>query len=86
MLEFLRTRGTLARFTFASTIAVYGSPLRDLVDDAMPMHPGLSYAAQKLAGEVLVQDYSRRGWIDGRIVPLPGIVARPSLPDCCLRS
>jgi nucleoside-diphosphate-sugar epimerase len=82
MLELLRTQpAPPARFTFASTIAVYGAPLPAVVDDRTPMRPGLSYGAHKLVDEILIQDYSRRGWIDGRIVRLPGIVARPPEPS-----
>jgi nucleoside-diphosphate-sugar epimerase len=81
MLELLREQGTGARFVFASTIAVYGAPLPALVDDSTPLRPGLSYGAHKLVDEILIQDYSRRGWIDGRIVRLPGIVARPPEPS-----
>jgi nucleoside-diphosphate-sugar epimerase len=64
-------------FVFASSIAVLGAPLPAMVDDATVPHPRLSYGAQKLIGEVLVEDFSRRAWIDGRAVRLPGIVARP---------
>jgi nucleoside-diphosphate-sugar epimerase len=67
-------------FVFASTIGVFGVPMPDVIDeDAYPM-PSLSYGAQKWIGEILVADYSRRGWIDGRSVRLPGIVARPPAP------
>jgi nucleoside-diphosphate-sugar epimerase len=81
MLELLRAQEAPARFVFASTIAVYGAPLPAVIDDATPMRPGLSYGAHKLAAEVLIHDYSRRGWIDGRILRLPGIVARPPEPS-----
>jgi nucleoside-diphosphate-sugar epimerase len=81
MLELLRERGTGARFVFASTVAVYGARLPALIDDSTPLRPGLSYGAHKLVDEILIQDYSRRGWIDGRIVRLPGIVARPPEPS-----
>ncbi|HWJ35575.1 MAG TPA: NAD-dependent epimerase/dehydratase family protein [Steroidobacteraceae bacterium] len=64
-------------FVFASSIAVLGSPLPALVDDATPRRPQLSYGAHKLIGEILLEDFSRRGWVDGRSVRLPGIVARP---------
>ncbi|MES2264874.1 MAG: NAD-dependent epimerase/dehydratase family protein [Pseudomonadota bacterium] len=77
ILERLRLQGLGARLVFASTVAVYGAPMPALIDDGTPMKPGLSYGAHKLATEVLIEDYSRRGWIDGRIVRLPGIVARP---------
>lgn len=81
MLEIARARGGAngkpVRVVFASSIAVLGSPLPALVDDATPLRPQLSYGAHKLIGEVLIEDYSRRGWIDGRSIRLPGIVARP---------
>ncbi|USX11384.1 NAD-dependent epimerase/dehydratase family protein [Oxalobacteraceae bacterium OTU3CAMAD1] len=66
---------------YSSSIAVYGAPLPAHIDDDTPMRPHLSYGAHKLACEVLIQDYSRRGWLDGRILRLPGIVARPPAPS-----
>lgn len=63
-------------FVFASSIAVFGAmPAR--VDDETPPRPVMTYGAQKLIGEVLVADFSRRGWIDGRSLRLPGVLARP---------
>jgi nucleoside-diphosphate-sugar epimerase len=64
-------------FVFASSIAVLGAPLPAQVDDATPLHPKLSYGAHKLIGEILLEDFNRRGWVSGRAVRLPGIVARP---------
>src|SRR5258708_20582959 len=64
-------------FVFASSIAVLGSPLPARVDDATPPHPKLSYGAHKLIGEILVEDFNRRGWVKARSVRLPGVVARP---------
>ncbi len=64
-------------FVFASTIAVFGSPLPAVVNDASPFRPKLTYGAQKLVGEILLEDFHRRGWVQGRAVRLPGIVARP---------
>jgi len=81
LLERARRQTGAPVFVFASTIAVYGAPMPDRIDDATPMRPHLSYGAHKLACEVLVNDYSRRGFIDGRILRLPGIVARPSGPS-----
>jgi D-erythronate 2-dehydrogenase len=66
-----------ATFVFASSIAVLGSPLPAVVDDSTPLRPRLSYGSHKLIGEVLLEDFSRRGWIDGRAIRLSGIVARP---------
>lgn len=81
MLELLRMQPHPARFVFSGSIAVYGAPLPAVVDDATPMRPSLSYGAHKLIDEILIKDYSRRGWIDGRILRLPGIVARPPAPS-----
>jgi nucleoside-diphosphate-sugar epimerase len=81
LLEAVRLQGRMARFVFASSVAVYGDPLPDTVDDTTPPRPTLSYGAQKLAVEVMVADYSRRGFIDGCSLRLPGIVARPPAPS-----
>lgn len=81
LLDALRAQGRMAKFVFASSVAVYGDPLPDTVDDTTPPRPTLSYGAQKLAAEVMVADYSRRGFIDGCSLRLPGIVARPPVPS-----
>lgn len=77
----LARQGNRPRVVFTSTIAVYGSALPALVDDTSPLRPDMSYGAHKLVGEILLADYSRRGALDGRIVRLPGIVARPPEPS-----
>jgi nucleoside-diphosphate-sugar epimerase len=81
LLEAARTQAIAASkpvtVVFASSIAVLGSPLPALVDDATPLRPKLSYGAQKLIGEILIEDFTRRGWLNGRSIRLPGIVARP---------
>lgn len=83
LLEMLRLRewgsAHVPRLVFSSSIAVYGQPLPDVVDENLIACPGLSYGAQKLVAEILISDYSRRGWLDGRSVRLPGIMSRP--PD-----
>jgi len=63
-------------FVFASSIAVYGA-MPDVVTDASPTRPTMTYGAQKLVGEILVDDFDRRGWVDGRSLRLPGVLARP---------
>ena len=62
---------------FASSIAVLGAPLPRLVDDMTPLRPTLTYGAHKLMGEILIEDFDRHGWVQGRSIRLPGIVARP---------
>lgn len=77
LLEDLRPQTRPPRFVFASTIAVYGEHLPAVVDEATLPNPGLSYGAHKLAGEYLVADASRKGWVHGCSLRLPGVVARP---------
>jgi D-erythronate 2-dehydrogenase len=63
-------------FVFASSIAVFGHlPAR--VDDDAPTRPQMTYGTQKRIGELWVEDFSRRGWVDGRAVRIPGVLARP---------
>lgn len=65
------------KFVFASTIAVFGSSLPPVVDDDSAVNPKMTYASQKLIGETLVADFSRREWVDGRSLRLAGVLARP---------
>jgi len=66
---------------YASTIAVYGTPLPDPVTPTTPTRPPMVYGAHKLACEILLADFTRRGLLDGRSLRLPGIVARPRAPS-----
>lgn len=77
LLEDLRGQARPARFVFASTVAVYGEHLPPVVDEQTLPNPGLSYGAHKLAGEFLVADATRKGWVQGCSLRLPGVVARP---------
>jgi nucleoside-diphosphate-sugar epimerase len=77
LLEDLQGQAVAPRFVFASTIAVYGEHLPPEVDEQTLPNPGLSYGAHKLAGEYLVADATRRGWVQGCSLRLPGVVARP---------
>src|SRR4029079_10838687 len=61
----------------ASSVAVYGGRLPESVTDDTPSLPRLSYGAQKLVCEVLIDDYSRRGFVDGRALRLPAVLVRP---------
>lgn len=81
LLELLRRQVHVARLVFASTIAAYGTPMPAEVDDEASQRLGLSYAAHKRVGEILIEDYSRRGWLEGISLRLPGVVARPPEPS-----
>ena len=85
LLERLRALPTVPRVVFASSIAVFGPPLPDFVDDDVIPRPLMTYGAQKLMIETAVEQFSARGWIDGIAIRLPGIVARRDA-DARLRS
>lgn len=84
LLEACRLNGQAPRFVFASSIAVYGGVLPDPVCDETPPAPRLSYGAQKLVCEVLLDDYTRRGYVDGRALRLPAVLVRPGTPNTAL--
>lgn len=71
--------GSAPIFVFASSIAVFGAMPAVVTEHTLP-RPAMTYGAQKLIGEILVDDFSRRGWIDGRALRIPGVLARPSAP------
>jgi len=77
LLEACRLAGHRPKFVFASSIAVYGGKLPDPVTDDTPAAPRLSYGAHKLVGEILIADYTRRGYLDGCALRLPTVMVRP---------
>lgn len=81
ILERARSLGTQPRLVFTSSVAVFGGDLPDLVPDSMSPVPQSSYGAQKAMGELLVNDYSRKGFVDGRILRMPTISVRPGAPN-----
>ena len=81
VLEACRTLPRPPRLVFTSSIASFGGPLPAVVDDTIPQTPQTSYGAQKAIGELLVHDYSRKNFVDGRAVRLPTIVVRPGKPN-----
>jgi nucleoside-diphosphate-sugar epimerase len=77
LLEACRAAGHCPRFVFPSTIASFGGhDMPDTVDDWTFQHPQSSYGAAKVIGEQLLNDYSRRGYIDGRGVRLAATIVR----------
>ena len=72
---------SLPRLIFASSLAVYGGALPPEVGEATALAPQSSYGAQKAIGELLVNDYSRKCFIDGMALRLPTVVVRPGLPN-----
>ncbi|MGP6087982.1 D-erythronate dehydrogenase [Antarctobacter jejuensis] len=81
VLERARALGTRPVVVFTSSIAVYGGEVPQPFTDDSFLNPQISYGAQKAIGELLLNDYSRRGFIDGRGFRLPTISIRPGKPN-----
>lgn len=85
LLEAIRQAGATEpycpRLVFTSSIAVFGTPLPAAIPDDMDHTPLTSYGTQKAICELLLADYSRRGFVDGIGIRLPTIVVRPGKPN-----
>ena len=79
--EAVRAQNYKPRMIFASSIAVYGTPFPEPIPDAFHLTPLTSYGTQKAIGELLLNDYSRRGIFDGIGIRLPTICVRPGKPN-----
>jgi nucleoside-diphosphate-sugar epimerase len=86
LLEVCRARGHAPRVLFTSSVAVYGGTLPDVVQDDTALNPQSSYGTQKAIAELLLSDYSRRGFVDGRVLRLPTISVRPGKPNAAASS
>jgi nucleoside-diphosphate-sugar epimerase len=73
--------GYKPRVVFTSSIAVFGAPFHDKIDDEFFQTPLTSYGTQKTICELLLADYSRRGFFDGIGIRLPTICVRPGRPN-----
>src|SRR5215212_11507304 len=73
--------GYAPRLVFTSSIAVFGAPFPDAIGDEFLTTPLTSYGTQKAIGELLLSDYSRRGFFDGVGIRLPTICVRPGKPN-----
>jgi D-erythronate 2-dehydrogenase len=69
------------RLVFTSSIAVYGAPLPNPISEDFQQTPLTSYGTQKAIGELLLADYTRRGFVDGIGIRLPTICIRPGTPN-----
>ncbi|MET3646070.1 D-erythronate dehydrogenase [Phyllobacterium ifriqiyense] len=85
LFEAIRIEGQKApykpRVIFASSIAVFGAPFPDKIGDEFFTTPLTSYGTQKAISELLLSDYSRRGFFDGIGIRLPTICIRPGKPN-----
>jgi nucleoside-diphosphate-sugar epimerase len=85
LFEAIRQEGIKApyrpRVVFSSSIAVFGAPFPEAIGDEFFTTPATSYGTQKAIGELLLADYSRRGFLDGIGIRLPTICIRPGKPN-----
>jgi D-erythronate 2-dehydrogenase len=81
LLEAIRKVGHKPRLVFASSIAVFGAPFPDAIGDEFFNTPLTSYGTQKNICELLISDYSRKGFVDGISIRLPTICVRPGKPN-----
>jgi len=86
LLETCRTQRAPVKAVFASSVAVFGGALPAVVTDDTATTPVSSYGVQKLIGELLVGEFARKGYVDGRALRLPTIVVRPGKPNAAASS
>ena len=85
LLAACRELGTNPLVVYSSSLAAFGGsaglPLPAVIDDHTPPNPQTSYGAQKVIGEQLLADYTRKGFVRGRAVRLPTVSVRPGRPN-----
>jgi nucleoside-diphosphate-sugar epimerase len=83
LLEAIRKTGEAyrPRLVFTSSIAVFGAPFEEKITDNFLCAPLTSYGTQKAISELLLSDYTRKGFVDGVAIRLPTIVVRPGKPN-----
>ena len=86
LLDACRALGRTPRFVFASTLAIFGGDLPEVVPEDRVLQPQSSYGTEKAIVELLVSEYSRRGFIDGIICRLATVTVRPGAPNSALSS
>ena len=86
LIELCRELAFHPRIVFASSCAVFGGDVSKVIIDETSPKPGSSYGTQKAMVELLMNDYSRKGFIDGRSLRLPTIAVRPGKPNAATSS
>jgi nucleoside-diphosphate-sugar epimerase len=86
LLEQMRRCRKPPRLVYTSSVAAFGGNLPEVLDDSTIANPQTSYGTQKVIGEYLVSDYTRKGFIDGRSLRLPTIVVRAGKPNAAASS
>jgi len=86
LLELCRQLTIHPRIVFASSCAVFGGDVSKVIIDETSARPRSSYGTQKAMTELLMNDYSRRGFVDARSLRLPTIAVRPGKPNAATSS
>jgi nucleoside-diphosphate-sugar epimerase len=81
LFEAIREANHRPRVIFTSSIAVFGAPFPEIIGDEFFSTPLTSYGTQKAMGELLLADYTRKGFFDGIGIRLPTICVRPGKPN-----
>ncbi|KAI1789400.1 NAD(P)-binding protein [Ganoderma leucocontextum] len=81
-----QTQGSVIKFIFTSSLAVYGGPLPEVIEPDTIAAPEGAYGMGKLVAEVFINEYSRRGLVDGRILRLPTVTVRAGPPSAATSS
>lgn len=81
LLEVCRQNNPKVRFVFSSSLAVFGSELPAVIQNDTAVTPQSTYGTQKAMSELLINDYTRKGFVDGFCVRLPTICIRPGKPN-----
>ena len=86
LLDAIRACGACPRLVFTSSVAAYGGEMPEVIEDSTILAPQTSYGSQKAAIELLINDYSRKGFVDGRALRLPTVVVRPGKANAAASS
>lgn len=87
LLESIRAQNNNARVVFTSSLAGFGGDtMPEQVSDATKLTPQTTYGVTKAIGELLINDYSRKGFLDGRSARLPTVIVRPGKPNLAASS
>ena len=86
LLEACRAHPHPVRLTTTSSLAVFGPASGDTVDDDSLVQPATTYGMTKAILELLINDYGRKGFVDGRAARLPTVIIRPGVPNAAASS
>ncbi len=81
ILDICRDHAKVPKVIFASSCAAFGGDMPTVIKDMTARTPQTSYGTQKVIGELLVNDFSRKGFVDGRALRFPTVVVRPGKPN-----